>query len=284
MRAFLERHRHLTLLVTALFIQLLLLAYQIKTENQMRLLRVWVVTLLTPIEKTVDLVADAGSSLWGNYLALYGAERENRRLRAELEQAQLRLHVLEARAAEAEQLAALLRLKQERPQAPLLAAEVIGASAAATSRTIFINRGHQHGVRRHMIVLTPAGIVGKIIRTFAGSAQVLLITDRDSGVGAMLADSRVQAVVKGTGDSLCRLEYVPVQENVPLGSRVLTSGQDQIYPKGLPLGTVTSVRPGEYFHEILLTPAARLTQLEYVFVFAGGPETQTLANGTTGRN
>ncbi len=284
MRAFLERHPHLALLVASLFVQLLLLAYQIKTENEIRLLRVWAVTLLTPIEKVADFVVDGTGALWNRYIALYNVEQENQALRAELEQAQLRLHSLEARAAEAEQLAALLALKQNRPQEPLLAAEVIGSTAAATSHTVFINRGRGDGLRRNMVVLTPAGIVGKITQAFPGAAQVLLITDRTSGVGAMLAGSRVQGVVKGTGTSQCRLDYVPVEENVPVGSLVLTSGQDQLFPKGFPIGTVSSARRGQYFHEIVVTPTARLSQLEYVFVYAGAPEGAARPAEGNGRN
>lgn len=284
MTAFLERHRHLSLLVFVLFVQLLLLAYQIKTENQMRLIRVWAVTVVTPVEKGVDFVVDTSVHIWQDYIALYAAQRENRQLRAELEQTRLRLHAVEARATEADQLAALLALKQAHPQAPLLAAEVIGSSAAATSRVIFLNRGRQDGVERNMVVLTADGIVGKVIQVFSASAQVLLITDPDSGVGAMLADSRVQGVVKGTGRNLTRLEYVPNEASVAVGNRVLTSGQDQLYPKGFPIGTVASARPGESFQEILVTPAARLNQLEYVFILAGAPETLTLTAAGPGRD
>lgn len=276
MRAFLERHRPLALLAVVLFAQLLLLAYQIKTENQMRLLRLWAVTLVTPVERGLDTAVDSVASVWNRYIALYGVERENRALRAELERARLRLHALEARATEAEQLAALLDLKQAHPQAPLIAAEIIGASAAGTSRALFVNRGRQDGLRVNMVVLTADGIVGKIIQVFPTSAQVLLLTDRDSGLGAMLANSRVQGVVKGTGGSLCQLAYVSNEEPVTVGDRVLASGQDQLFPKGFPIGTVASVQPGEYFQEVLVLPTAQLNRLEYVFVLAGAPGTLTL--------
>ncbi|MBI4463046.1 MAG: rod shape-determining protein MreC [Acidobacteria bacterium] len=276
MRAFLERHRPLALLALVLFAQLLLLAYQIKTENQMRLLRLWAVTLVTPVERGLDIAVDSVASVWNRYIALYGVEGENRALRAELERARLRLHGLEARATEAEQLAALLDLKQAHPQAPLIAAEIIGASAAGTSRALFVNRGRQDGLRVNMVVLTADGIVGKIIQVFPTSAQLLLLTDRDSGLGAMLANSRVQGVVKGTGGSLCQLAYVSNEEPVTVGDRVLASGQDQLFPKGFPIGTVASVQPGEYFQEVLVLPTAQLNRLEYVFVLAGAPGTLTL--------
>ncbi len=272
MRAFLQRHRHLALLLLILFTQLLLLAYQIKRDNDIRLIRLWAVALATPVEKSLHFVVDSATALWEGYISLYGTERENRQLRAELEQARLRLHELEARVAEVDRLTALLELKQHYPQIPLLTAEVIGASPAPTARTIFVNRGQNHGVKRNMAVLTPLGIVGKVIHVFPNSAQVLLITDPESGVGAMLAETHVQGVVKGTGHTLCRLEYISSEEAVSAGMRVLTSGQDLLYPKGFPIGTVASVEVGDYFQKILVTPAARLNRLEHVFILVGAPD------------
>jgi len=276
MRAFLQRHRHLALLLVVLFAQLLLLAYQIKPQNDVRLIRLWAATLVTPVEKGLHFVVDSARALWEAYIGLYGAERENRQLRAELEQVRLRLHELQARAAEADRLAAMLELKQNYPKVPLLAAEVIGASPAPGARTFFVDHGRNHGVKRNMAVLTPLGIVGKIIHVYPNSAQVLLITDRESGVGAMLAETHVQGVVKGTGQNLCRLEYISKEEAVAVGMRVLTSGQDLLYPKGFPIGTIVSIEPGEYFHEILVEPAAHLDRLEHVFILVGVVDTLAL--------
>lgn len=273
MRAFVERHRHLSLLVAVLLAQLFFLAYQIKGANDVRLIRLWAVAVIAPVEKGVYAVASTASSLFENYIALYGARQESQRLRAELDLARLRLRELEARAAEAEQLAALLDLKETYPQAPLVAAQVIGSSAAATTLTVLLNRGSEAGLEPNMVVLTPEGVVGKTISVFPGSARVLLITDSKSGVGAMVADSRLLGVVKGTGGSFCQLDYIPNEETVAVGAEVLTSGQDQLFPKGLPLGRITSVHPGEFFQEITVQPAARLARLEHVLVLAGPPAT-----------
>ena len=271
MRAFIQRHRHLALLLLILFVQLLSLAYQIKRDNDIRLIRLWAVALVTPVEKSLHFVVDSATVLWEGYIGLYRTERENHQLRGELEQVRLRLHELEARVAEADRLTALLELKQNHPQTPLLAAEVFGASPAPTGRTVFVNRGRNHGVKRNMAVLAAQGIVGKVIHVFPNSAQVLLITDRESGVGAMLAETHVQGVLKGTGHDLCRLEYVSSEEAIAVGMRVLTSGQDLLYPKGFPIGTIASVEAGDYFQKILVKPVARLNRLEHVFILARAP-------------
>jgi len=282
MRAVWETPRHASLLVAVLLGQLFLLAYQIKADNDVRLLRRWAVAVVGPIQEGVNTTWEGGASLITDYVALVNARRENQRLQAELNQARLRLQRLEARASEADQLAALLEFKQAHAEAPLIAARVIGASPASNRRTVMIDRGTDDGLAVNMVVLTPEGIVGKVVEVYSDPdvSQVLLITDNKSGVGVELANSGVKGVLKGNGSSLARFEYVPHEETVAVGSSVVTSGQDQLFPKGLAVGEVISVRPGEFFQEIVVQPAAPLTRLDQVLVLAGPPETLTTAQKT----
>jgi len=282
MRAFVERRRHLSLLVAVLLGQLFFLAYQIKGANDVRLIRLWAFAVIAPVEKAAVGLLDGIGSVWDNYVALYGAREESQRLEAELAQARLRLQELEARAAEADELAALLELKQAHPRAPFVAAQVIGSSPAATTLTVLLNRGSDAGLRPNMVVLTPDGVVGKVIAAYPGAAEVLLITDRKSGVGTMVADSHLLGVLKGTGGFFCRLEYVSNEETVAVGAELVTSGQDQVFPKGLPVGRIVSARPGEFFQEITVEPAARLTRLQHVLVLAGPAETLNVTAEATG--
>ena len=282
MRAFVERRRHLSLLVAVLLGQLFFLAYQIKGANDVRLIRLWAFAVIAPVEKAAVGLLDGIGSVWDNYVALYGAREESQRLEAALAQARLRLQELEARAAEADELAALLELKQAHPRAPFVAAQVIGSSPAATTLTVLLNRGSDAGLRPNMVVLTPDGVVGKVIAAYPGAAEVLLITDRKSGVGTMVADSHLLGVLKGTGGFFCRLEYVSNEETVAVGAELVTSGQDQVFPKGLPVGRIVSARPGEFFQEITVEPAARLTRLQHVLVLAGPAETLNVTAEATG--
>jgi len=121
-----------------------------------------------------------------------------------------------------------------------------------------------------------------VIAAYPGAAEVLLITDRKSGVGTMVADSHLLGVLKGTGGFFCRLEYVSNEETVAVGAELVTSGQDQVFPKGLPVGRIVSARPGEFFQEITVEPAARLTRLQHVLVLAGPAETLNVTAEATG--
>jgi rod shape-determining protein MreC len=117
-----------------------------------------------------------------------------------------------------------------------------------------------------MGVITPDGVVGKVIESYKDTAQVLLLTDNHSGVGAMLVDSRIQSPVGGTGEPLLVMKYVPNDDNVNFGERVVTSGMDRIFPRDLPVGTIAEIKPGNPFKLIRVRPAANLERLEEVFV------------------
>src|SRR5947209_2734961 len=129
-----------------------------------------------------------------------------------------------------------------------------------------------------MAVMTSDGIVGKLLLVYPSVAQVLLINDQSSGVGALLEKTRLQGVLRGTATGEVALERVMSDEQVPLGEKVLTSGGDQIFPKGLPVGTVSKVGSGkDLFLNINIRPAANLSQLEEVLVLLEKQDRQATA-------
>jgi rod shape-determining protein MreC len=116
-------------------------------------------------------------------------------------------------------------------------------------------------------VASADGLVGRVILTEGSYAKVQLITDRASGVGAMIERTRRQGIVRGAGRDGLALEYVPLQADVQVGDRVVSSGTDGLYPRGVPIGTVVEVSPGgELFHSIRMAPAADFGMLDQVFV------------------
>lgn len=261
-----SRHRPLVLLVVVILAQVLLLAFQIRRDRDVRLIRVWSAELLTPMQRAGSYVVAKVDSVWFGYIDLRNVRRENRTLAEEVGDLRLKNQQLEGQAAQAIRLARLLGFRQENSDIPMMAAQVIGANADSTSRTVFINRGDEDGIRRNMAVITPDGVVGKISEALPHTSQVLLITDRESGVGALLTGTRTHGVVKGTGDPLLWMDYVSTDERVPSGEQVLTSGEDRIFPKNLPVGWVASTKSGFPFQTIEVTPAAHLDRLEEVLV------------------
>jgi len=123
-----------------------------------------------------------------------------------------------------------------------------------------------------MGVITPDGVAGKIVEVFPSTSQVLLINDKDSGVGALFADTRTHGVVKGSSDPDPHMDYVVNDEKVSPGETILTSGEDRIFPKGLLIGTVSAAAPATPFQLIHVKPAARLDRLEDVLVLLSQQE------------
>jgi rod shape-determining protein MreC len=261
-----SRHKSLVLLAGVIVLQILMLAVQIKRDSQGRLIRVWTVGAVSPFERAGSNGFGWVRDTWRHYFALQNTTRENEQIRRENDALKLQLSQLQGKAAEADRLAALLNFRQSHGEAPMIAARVIGVSAGTASMTIQLDRGERDGIRKNMGVITPDGVVGKVVETYPNAAQVLLLTDKDSGVGAMLADSRIQSPVGGQGEPLLLMKYVPNDDDVNLGERVITSGMDRIFPRDLPVGTVAEIKSGNPFKLIRIKPAANLERLEEVLV------------------
>jgi len=263
-----SRHRSLTLLAAAIAAQVMLLAIQIKRGQQVRLIRVWAIESVSPLGRGAAWSVDGVRGVWNNYVALRHLHEENDQLRTELGALRMRNSELESRAAEADRLAGLLGFRDAHAEVQTLAARVIGASPDPSSRMVFINRGSRDGLRRDMGVITPEGVVGKVFAVYPDTSQVLLLSDKESGVGALLRGSRAQGPVRGSGEPILGLEYISSDVKVEVGENVLTSGQDRIFPKDLPVGTVVQVQPDHRspFQKISVKPSARLDGLEEVLV------------------
>lgn len=268
MAAIASKHRSLTLLTGVVIAQVLLLAAQVRRERQALLIRVWAVELISPLERIGSWAIHGVEHTWGGYIGLRRAREENESLRSELDRLKVRNAELEGRALEADRLEALLNFRTAHAEASMLAASVIGASPDSGSQVMYLNRGSRDGVRKDMGVITPDGVVGKIIAAYPDTSQVLLISDKESGVGALLADTRTQGPVKGTGEPQVSLDYISSDEKVSVGEAVLTSGQDRIFPKDLPVGTVLEATPDRKspFMKIRVKPAAHLDRLEDVLI------------------
>src|ERR1700720_1614480 len=261
-----SRHKSLILLAGVILLQVVLLAVQIKRDSQGRLLRVWTVGAVSPFQRAGAKGIGNIRGTWSHYFALQNTSRENEQLRSENDQLKMQVNQLQSKAAESDRLAALLNFRQSQHNVPMLAARVIGTSADTSSQTVYLDRGERDGIRRNMGVITPDGVVGKVIESYRDTAQVLLLTDKDSGVGAMLADSRIQSPVGGPGEPLLAMKYIPTDDTVNMGEHVVTSGMDRIFPRDLPVGTVAEIKTGRPFQQVRGRRGANLQRLEEVIV------------------
>lgn len=269
METILGRFRNLIVLAAILFAQIVGLAVQVKRPAQQgdtRLIRVWAAATITPVERAVVNTQKFIHDAWFNYAYLRGVRRENRSLRAELDQMKLEQVRLKEDAEMARRIQGLLAFKEQHIDSTV-AAQVIGTSGSDQSRVLYIDKGSSDGLRPDMAVITPNGIVGKIVQVFSDSAQVLAINDQLSGVGVALQNTRLQGILRGAANGTTTVQYVMADERVVPGEEVITSGGDRIFPKGLPVGKVVDVTNGkDLFLNIRVVPSAQLDRLEEVLV------------------
>jgi rod shape-determining protein MreC len=211
---------------------------------------------------------------WGNYVDLRGARFENEALRARVGELELRLQEQRSLIQQAERLQALLALKPA-VSVPTLAAEVVAGYTDAGMATVTIDKGTRDGVRENMAVMSPTGVVGRVIGPVAAhAARVQLIIDESAAAGAVTERTRAGGMVVGQrGDPPLRMELVSNLSDVQPGDLVVTSGADGIYPKGFNIGRVEqSERGAQLYRTITVRPMADFRALEEVLVVLREPQ------------
>jgi rod shape-determining protein MreC len=269
METFFNRYRNPTVLLLVIFAQLVLLAFQVKNDQDVRMIRVWTVSAVTPLARVVEGLRGGSTSFVRDYILLHDTHEENRRLQAEVGRLKLENNFLKNELATADRAKALA-LFQSRTPSKTLAANVIGTGAGSNSKVVFVDRGSVSGVQRGMAVVTPDGIVGKVIAAYPTASEVLLITDSDFAAGVVTQKTLVHGTLKGQGTPMCKVDYVPPEEKLAPGDWLYTSGDDRIFPRGLPVGVVKVARAGQPFQEVFVEPSGMQRGLEEVLILIEG--------------
>jgi rod shape-determining protein MreC len=268
MESLLNRYRNITVLLLVIMAQLVLLAVDSKTQG-VPLIRVWAVTAVTPVARVLEGVRGGSSGFLHNYILLHDTNAENRRLKAELDRLKMENIFLKNDLNTADRAKAL-QVFQSRTASKTVAATVIATGAGANSRVVFVDRGSVAGVMRGMAVVTPDGIVGKVIAAYPVASEVLLITDPDFAAGVVSQKGGVRGTLKGQGTPLCRVDYVPLEDKLEPGELLFTSGDDRVFPRGFPVGVVKSVQPAQPFKDIRVEPSGLQRGLQDVLILIEG--------------
>ena len=279
MESFFFRYKNGIVLITVLLLQTIGLAMQVQRapklgepdSKQVRLLRVWATAIVVPVAKTTHFFSGGIRGGWSNYVALWHVRQQNEDLHRQLADIRLQQAAQVEDVLEGRRLQALVAFR-EHYISSTVAAQVIGTSGTDQSHMLLIDKGADAGLRPDMPVITPDGIVGKLRDVFPHSAQLLLISDQTSGAGVILESTRIRAILKGTPSGRIQIGNLTADSRIQPGEKVLTSGGDQVYPRGLPVGTVESIAPDpdhQPYTAIRIQPAAKLTQLEEVLVITG---------------
>lgn len=283
MESFFTRFKNVLVLVAILLAQTIGLAIQVRrpVESEdhdgpkVTLIRYWAVSTVTPFERFFHGIGYSLRHGWSNYVDLRGTRQQNHDLREEIARLRLEQAAFSEDAIQGHRLQALLQFQQHYVSTTV-AAQVIGTSGSDLSRVVYIDKGSKDGLKPDQPVITPDGIVGKVRDVFPHTSQVLLINDQTSGAGVLLATTRVRAILRGSTTGGIYINNLTPDARIKPGELVLSSGGDQVYPRGLPVGTIESIAPDpdhQPYTTIRLRPAANLNQLEEVLVIVGSQPT-----------
>ena len=239
----------------------------------------WTSTITSPVRFVGSAVAAPFNAI-GNVFSNLTASQES------LDDLKKQNEVLTSKVAElseaqktAERLEGLVGL-QSTYNLKSTAARIVGASGDAWTSTVTIDKGSADGLTINMPVTSSAGVIGQIIEVSAKTSTVRLIGDENSGVSAMVQDTRAQGMLQGQPDGTLRLEYVSVDSDVKVGDIIVTSGIGGVFPKGLPLGTVSSVEKSanDVYYTIVVRAQTTAENNEEVLVITSLTDEQSASD------
>ena len=280
MESLFERYRNLLVLLAFLLAQIITLASQVhrgdsghmsleeRDSGGVRLIRLWANAVVSPPERFFHGIWSTTSYVWTNYFDLRHVNEQNKDLQQTVDRLRLEEAALLEDARQGERLQAMLGF-QEKYIYKTLPAQIIGTSGSDQSRVFYIDKGSNAGLQRDMAVITADGIVGKVREVYPRSAQILLIDDQTSGAGVILETTRIRGILRGNAEGQPQIVGLTVDSRIQPGERVLTAGGDEIFPRGLPVGTVEKVVKDpdqDGFIKVIVKPAAHLDRLDEVLV------------------
>ncbi len=274
MESFFSRYKNALVLMLVVLAQVVLLAMQVRRPapdmpdgHNVRLWRSLVAGVVTPPERLIHGIGMSVRGVWSNYLYLRHLREQNQSLQAENDRLRLEQASLAEDARAGQRLREMLDFRG-RYIDKTVPAQVVGTAGTDTAKVIYINKGSKDGLQVQMPVITPDGIIGKVKNVFPHTAQVLLISDQTSGTGVVLQATRIRGVMKGNASGQPQMINISPDERIRPGEPVVTSGGDQVYPPGMPVGVVDHVvaDPDTSYVNVVIKPNADLSKIEEVLV------------------
>ncbi len=265
METLLTRYRGVLVLVLILAAQLVMLGVQVRNQQDIRLVRVWAISAVTPLAMILDGAKSAVTDAVEGYVDLRSARKDNVALKSQVDTLRRQNEFLKAELATADRADRLLEFKQRIPSRTI-AARIIGTNAAPSSQVVFVDRGASDGLVSGMAVINGTGVVGRVLDAYPNTAQVMLITDPSFAMGVISQKGRVVGTLRGLGQRRCMVDYVESHLVVEKDEWFYSSGDDRVFPRGLPIGPVVSVAQGNAFQDIYVEPAAMQRGLDEVLI------------------
>ncbi|HEY7320240.1 MAG TPA: rod shape-determining protein MreC [Candidatus Binatia bacterium] len=223
--------------------------------------------IMRPLQIAAQTATNWIDSIRNSYLLVSSYRSENEKLRTRIQELEAERNQLLEAGATNRRLQELLEFRSHLPSTTVTAS-IIANSGSSWFKSCLLDKGSADGVRKGMAVVTPLGVVGQVVAVTARTAKVLLLTDPNNGVDVLVQRTRARGIVSGSLDDGTILKYVKRSEDIQEGDRLVTSGLDGIFPKGIVVGTITKVRKQTLglFQHIEVLPAVNLARTEEVLI------------------
>lgn len=220
-----------------------------------------------PIQTAISWTLEKGVDAFQSYVYLWNTKKTNLDLFEQNRSLLRTISGLKEAQAENTRLRNLLNFK-EKLALESVVARVIAKDVSTEFRALRINRGESAGIKKGMAVVTQEGVVGRVLRTTSNTADVVTILDLMSAVDSMIERSRARGVVEGMTEEVCQLKFVLRTDDIQEGDILISSGLGGVYPKGVPVGTVSKVDKKKFgiTQDVEVRPAVDFTKLEEVMV------------------
>ena len=262
-----KRKKQILIWVFLVFLSLIFLSSNVERSKSWNPVARILIEILAPVQKFVKGSVNFTTGLWSKYIGLINTQKENQRLKDEVEKLMIENSRYRELLATHKRLQELLNVK-DTTEEPVLAAQVISRDPTGWFKSIIIDKGTNSGIKENMPVVNAKGVVGQIVSVSYNYSKVLLLIDQNSAVDCIIERSRDSGIVKGVSSKICTLDYVLKTSDVRVGDLVITSGLDRVFPKGNNVGKVVDVEdtPGELFKSVTIKPSVDFSKLEEVLV------------------
>ena len=261
--------RRLALLGSLVIVCLVLLTIQTRGQSSGAGDVVAVVT--TPVQTLLARVHRTAFGLWSTYLDWKNVRAENRRLRDENQRLRVESLQIGETVDENRRLRRLLVLRDRLPL-DTLTGEIIAREWGGWVRSITVNRGKGDNIARLTAVISPDGLIGRVVDVRPGASIIQVLTDPASTVGAHVVRTRTSGIVEGEARGTMRFKYMARDgTGIKVGDLIVTSGQGGVFPRGVPIGRVQSIddRGSALFHYATLAPAVDFGRIDEVLLVTG---------------
>ena len=225
----------------------------------------------TPVQTVLARVHRAAFGVWATYVDWKNVRAENRRLRDDNQRLRLEALQIGETVDENRRLRRALALRDRLPL-DTIAGEIIAREWGGWVRSITVNRGRNDNIMRLTAVISPDGLIGRVVDVRPGASIIQVLTDPASTVGAHVVRTRTAGIVEGEARGTMRFKYMARDgAGIKVGDLLVTSGQGGVFPRGVPIGRVESIddRGSALFHYAALTPVVDFARIDEVLLVTG---------------